>query len=103
MCFRVREVGTVASDSCGPLIVNLHILLDPIFYLHHGNLDRVWWIWQKKDLKRRLKDISGPTTQNPPYTEVTLDFGLKMSNLAPLVSIRDVMDTTGELLCYIYV
>ncbi|KIJ28356.1 hypothetical protein M422DRAFT_270357 [Sphaerobolus stellatus SS14] len=33
---------------------------DPIFYMHHANLDRVWWSWQAKNLSARLADISGP-------------------------------------------
>lgn len=33
--------------------------IDPIFYLHHTWLDKVWWDWQKRDPVRRLKDISG--------------------------------------------
>ena len=33
---------------------------DPIFYLHHSNMDRAWWSWQKRDLKKREKEISGP-------------------------------------------
>ncbi|KIJ40932.1 hypothetical protein M422DRAFT_780581 [Sphaerobolus stellatus SS14] len=33
---------------------------DPLFFLHHGNLDRVWWSWQAKNLNTRLYDIDGP-------------------------------------------
>ena len=25
---------------------------DPIFYLHHAQLDRLWWIWQQDKLER---------------------------------------------------
>lgn len=28
--------------------------LDPLFFLHHCDLDRVLWNWQQKDLPRRL-------------------------------------------------
>ena len=48
---------------------------DPIFYLHHGNLDHELWQWQQKDLKTRLKQVGGPME---PFdyggTNVTLDF-----------------------------
>ena len=30
---------------------------DPIFYLHHSWLDKVFWDWQALDLPARLKDI----------------------------------------------
>jgi tyrosinase len=37
---------------------------DPIFYLHHTWLDKVWWDWQALNLTARLTDISGPNKQN---------------------------------------
>ena len=30
---------------------------DPIFYLHHTWLDKVFWDWQAQDLPARLKEI----------------------------------------------
>jgi len=81
----------------------IRISLDPLFYLHHANLDRIWWNWEQNDLQTRLTDISGRSTVDPPFTNVTLAFQLKMSNLANLVTIGDVMDIRTPLLCYNYV
>ncbi|SPO04626.1 uncharacterized protein DNG_07311 [Cephalotrichum gorgonifer] len=42
---------------------------DPIFYLHHTWLDKVFWEWQALDLPARLKDIGGenlPQRSGPP-------------------------------------
>ncbi|KDR80002.1 hypothetical protein GALMADRAFT_222927 [Galerina marginata CBS 339.88] len=79
---------------------------DPIFYLHHANLDRVWWSWQKKDLSRRLVDISGPINlldyDNVLGGNVTLSFPLSLGLNAPNVTIADVMDINGGTLCYEY-
>lgn len=36
---------------------------DPLFYLHHTWLDKVWWDWQALDLPARLTDIGGPNLQ----------------------------------------
>lgn len=36
---------------------------DPIFYLHHTWLDKVWWDWQSQNLTSRLTDIGGPNIQ----------------------------------------
>ena len=36
---------------------------DPIFYLHHTWLDKLFWEWQARDLPARLSDISGRTMQ----------------------------------------
>ncbi|KAJ7089203.1 tyrosinase [Mycena belliarum] len=76
---------------------------DPLFYLHHANLDRIWWRWQQKDLPARLHDVSGRSSVDPPFVNITLGFELKMSNLAPLVPIRDIMDPRRPPLCYTYV
>ncbi|KAL2070975.1 hypothetical protein VTL71DRAFT_14001 [Oculimacula yallundae] len=38
---------------------------DPLFYLHHTYLDKVWWDWQSTNLSSRLYDISGSNTQEP--------------------------------------
>lgn len=76
------------------------LYLDPLFYLHHANLDRIWWQWQQKNPAKRLKEISGRSTVAPPYKNVTLEFPLKMGSLAPLLTIGDVMDTRD--LCYTY-
>ena len=36
---------------------------DPIFYLHHTWLDKVFWGWQALDLPARLTDMGGGTVQ----------------------------------------
>ncbi|KAG5635596.1 hypothetical protein H0H81_010667 [Sphagnurus paluster] len=76
---------------------------DPIFYLHHANLDRIWWEWQMVDPQTRLFDISGRTSVDPPYQNVTLDFMLDMGGVAPHVPIRKVMDIRRKPGCYVYV
>ncbi|KIM36965.1 hypothetical protein M413DRAFT_31352 [Hebeloma cylindrosporum] len=77
--------------------------LHPLFFLHHANLDRVWWTWQTM-LPQRLYEISGRSTLDPPYQNVTLDTPLQMSaSLGPTVPIRDVMDIWSEPNCYTYV
>ncbi|KAL0066712.1 hypothetical protein AAF712_006317 [Marasmius tenuissimus] len=75
---------------------------DPIFYLHHSNLDRIWWEWQMEDPENRLYEVTGRTTFDPPYRNATLDFPLP-SGLAPLIDVASVMDTRNEFLCYVYV
>ncbi|XEV03447.1 hypothetical protein FSHL1_008734 [Fusarium sambucinum] len=32
---------------------------DPIFFLHHAQINRLWWIWQQKNPKQRNTDYSG--------------------------------------------
>jgi tyrosinase len=81
---------------------------DPIFHMHHANLDRVWWSWQSRALELRLQDISGPIFlmdyANAQGGNVTLDFIMSLGVSAPNVTVRDVMDITGSggegRLCY---
>lgn len=75
---------------------------DPLFYLHHANLDRIWWNWQQM-LPSRLYEISGRSTPDPPYENITLNFQLEMGNQARSVPIRDVMDIHDDSNCYTYV
>jgi len=74
---------------------------DPLFYLHHTNLDRHWWLWQQMDPEKRTYAISGPTSVNGTDT-VTLDFVMDFPALGANVTIRDVMDSTKEHGCFVY-
>ncbi|KAF4840646.1 Tyrosinase-like protein orsC [Colletotrichum siamense] len=79
---------------------------DPLFYLHHANMDRLWWSWQSKNLSTRLREISGPIVANDWLNEkgrnVTLDdivfVGTTVNVTMP---IRDVMDIRKSL-GYVY-
>ena len=44
---------------------------DPLFYLHHTWLDKIFWDWQALDLPARLADISGRNTPPPPGSPPT--------------------------------
>ncbi|KAF1980068.1 monooxygenase, partial [Bimuria novae-zelandiae CBS 107.79] len=76
---------------------------DPLFYLHHGNLDHIFWMWQQKDLEARLNHVGRPVV---PFdysgTNVTLDFTINMGNLAGNATSKDLLNTQGETLCYTY-
>ncbi|KAJ3126222.1 hypothetical protein HK098_007778 [Nowakowskiella sp. JEL0407] len=85
---------------------------DPSFYLHHAQIDRIWWLWQKREYKKRLHEVSGPETAaplfgpppNPPAKNITLDFPIHLNELTSPwnITVRDMMDTLGGPLCYVY-
>ncbi|KAK3362308.1 hypothetical protein B0T25DRAFT_586665 [Lasiosphaeria hispida] len=85
-----------------------HYGVDPIFYLHHANLDRLRWSWQKPSLAARLADVSGSIFlmdyDNVQGGNVTLGFPLKVGVNAPDVTVRNVMNIgdSGTGLCYEY-
>ncbi|CAE6423116.1 unnamed protein product [Rhizoctonia solani] len=81
---------------------------DPLFFLHHNNVDRLWALWQGRD-QQRLADYAGNTMQGQALTDKsryptaslndTIDIG--MASLGyPTVKVRDLMDTQSSLLCY---
>ncbi|KAF1999790.1 Di-copper centre-containing protein [Amniculicola lignicola CBS 123094] len=79
---------------------------DPIFWMHHANVDRLWWSWQKQDLWERLWDISGPIFMqdygNEKGGNTTLDYKLSLWSNAKDIVVSDVMDIQGGGLCYDY-
>ncbi|KAF2427391.1 Di-copper centre-containing protein [Tothia fuscella] len=86
---------------------------DPLFYLHHAYIDKLWWDWQNFNLSSRLYEIGGPNVR--PTAELPLrkrngDFGnmtkldhvLSLYSIMPNKTIGDVMDTRSDFLCYKY-
>ena len=85
---------------------------DPLFYLIHGAVDQIWDKWQRKSFATRKLDYIGPVEMYgypfefmgpKPYTNVTLDYQLSYPDFAANVTIRSVMDTAADNLCYKYV
>lgn len=81
---------------------------DPLFYLHHAQIDRVWWIWQQLDRKTRLgaSGISGTGTfrDMPPSANTTLETVIDLGYAAsPPKKMQELMSTTEGPMCYIYV
>lgn len=73
---------------------------DPIFFLHHAQVDRVWWKWQQQNPSVRNFDYSG--NKFPPIAPATLDDLMLFSGFASDPKVRDVMVTNTDLLCYKY-
>ncbi|OLN87075.1 Tyrosinase 9 [Colletotrichum chlorophyti] len=97
---------------------------DPIFFLHHANVDRLWQRWQEANLTSRLTDIGGSII--PPESSIrqnrwlhpsraftdydgnpgnvtTLNHVLWMGGIMPNKTIADVMDLRGEVNCAEYI
>ena len=77
---------------------------DPLFFLHHGMIDRTWTIWQSLDINRRQNIISGTSTlgNSPPSPEMTLNDTIPFGFVAPDQRFGDVMDTFSGPFCYRY-
>ncbi|KAH7364797.1 hypothetical protein BKA65DRAFT_492035, partial [Rhexocercosporidium sp. MPI-PUGE-AT-0058] len=96
---------TIAGNPGGDAFVSPG---DPAFYLHHGMIDRVWWLWQNQDPANRLNAISGTGTlmNMPPSANTTLDtivdVGYAGNEGYGPIAMRDLMSTVDGPFCYTY-
>ncbi|KAJ8131458.1 hypothetical protein O1611_g2173 [Lasiodiplodia mahajangana] len=73
---------------------------DPIFWLHHVQLDRLWWLWQREAPQQRLSDYKQHKSELQRPT--SLRDMLQYNGLAEGARVDQVMDTGSSILCYRY-
>lgn len=86
-----------------PIDHNFHtltILPDPVFFLHHTQLDRMWWMWQQKDPQRRLWQYGGNIRSDG--SRYSLHDVFHFEGFAPDIKVMSLMSTESEFLCYRY-
>ncbi|KAL1850709.1 hypothetical protein VTK73DRAFT_9633 [Phialemonium thermophilum] len=92
---------TISGDPGGDFYFSP---LEPGFYLHHGGIDRMHFIWQNLDWENR-QTIAGTRTMynQPPSANATLDDVQDMAPLGGQKTLRELMDTVGGTpFCYVY-
>jgi len=109
--FRAEGLHNAAHLSLGGDMANIsHSPNDPLFFLLHTQLDRVWAAWQAHDRRNRNAIAGGvdqdlnnfdahPLGTGTPVTEDTI---LYMAGIGPDAKVDDVFSTTGGYLCYGY-
>lgn len=80
-------------------MVELTTIADPIFYLHHSQLDRIWWLWQSRDKQNRVKSYDGKADGG---ADVTLSDLLPLAGLDEDLTVAEIMDTESNGMCYRY-
>ncbi|KAI8613885.1 hypothetical protein BC830DRAFT_1129969 [Chytriomyces sp. MP71] len=90
--------GTIGGNGCD-LRNPSYSPNDPIFWLHHGFVDKVWWRWQQQCLEYKV-DYEGILAKGDPMGKIvspdqTLDSWTWWKA-------RDMLDTEGDVLCYTY-
>ncbi|KAI5841724.1 hypothetical protein BZA05DRAFT_464252 [Tricharina praecox] len=75
---------------------------DPIFFLHHTNVDRLWWTWQQADPDTRLTEYSGNRYQNDADTEATITDPVPMVGITDDTVVSELMSTETGPFCYTY-
>ena len=71
-----------------------------MFFLHHTQVDRLWWLWQQKAPQTRTMEYNGLRLDYE--TQVSLNDKMPMAGLAADAVVRDYMDVKGGTLCYKY-
>ncbi|KAF2873321.1 hypothetical protein BDV95DRAFT_488915 [Massariosphaeria phaeospora] len=74
---------------------------DPLWWLHHAQLDRLWWQWQHVYPEDRLSQYLGPAIEDRTQNVSLFDV-LVFGGLAPDVAVREIMDAETGVLCYRY-
>ncbi|KAF3929394.1 Tyrosinase [Dactylella cylindrospora] len=83
---------------------------DPAFWLHHANLDRVWWSWQKLKWPARKYDFGGPSClmdyyvpgQTQACPNVTLSQPINLGFNHKGFTVAEIMDIESGWACYTY-
>ncbi|KAH7115400.1 monooxygenase [Dactylonectria estremocensis] len=76
---------------------------DPIFYLHHGNIDRIWWEWQSVNSSRQT-EYGGNRYQDDAATEATLQDEVPMIEdfIDESQAVENIMWVQSGRFCYTY-
>lgn len=75
-----------------------------MFFLHHGMIDRVFWIWQNLEPESRRHVVAGTITlgNDPPSRDASLEDLVDMGGLGENRKLDDLLDSTFGELCYVY-
>jgi hypothetical protein len=69
---------------------------DPVFFLHHGNMDRLWAKWQDTSAAHATAYSSGVNTPMTPSSTTTQNGAGGSYTPADVLNIRDHLDTCVE-------
>ena len=74
---------------------------DPLFFLHHVQLDRLWWLWQLRQEDGGLEAYGGHRERHS-IQMASLEDKIMVGALAEDVKVRAMMDIHSEMLWYDY-
>lgn len=84
---------------------------DPVFFLHHANIDHIWWLWQMQDPETRVTNwttaVNGPFTMNnqtAPFKNGTAEDIQDLGFVAEgqTHKLGELLETTSDIFCYVY-
>ncbi|EGG07311.1 uncharacterized protein MELLADRAFT_85700 [Melampsora larici-populina 98AG31] len=74
-----------------------------LFFLHHANIDWLWWKWQQADRSNRLFEYGGNRRRRSSRQDATLSDRIEFLGLSRNPTISSVMDISTFPHCYTYV
>jgi tyrosinase len=96
---------TIWGDPGGDVYVSPG---EPVFWMHHGQIDRHWWVWQNQDPPNRVQQYKGGTNWMNPNSAPGKITDVQMLNVvspkgseAGYASSQLVSSTAGPF-CYVY-
>ncbi|KAI1877138.1 uncharacterized protein JN550_001210 [Neoarthrinium moseri] len=102
--FGLHSAGhyTIGGDPGGDFFNSPN---DPMFWLHHGQIDRTWWIWQNQKPVERAYAIAGTNTvfNTPPSANTTVEDTIDLGIVRGPLAIKHHVSTVAGPYCYIYV
>ncbi|KAF8683253.1 Common central domain of tyrosinase [Rhizoctonia solani] len=77
---------------------------EPLFWLHHTNVDRWWWKWQQLNGSARALQYTGNTIQGSSELDASAQDMMPFLGLMGLsdIPVSDVLLTNTSKLCYVY-
>ncbi|KAI8931396.1 hypothetical protein NX059_011726 [Plenodomus lindquistii] len=75
---------------------------DPLFFLHHSQIDRLWANWQALKPETRTMDFAGNRYARSTDMDATLDDNMSFMGLIPDAKVSDAMSIQTSRLCYSY-
>ncbi|KAL2060772.1 hypothetical protein VTL71DRAFT_9414 [Oculimacula yallundae] len=75
---------------------------DPLFFMHHTQVDRLWYLWQQGNPEAREKEVKDQKLYPDDGTIATLGDVMPFLGLAADIKVSEVMTTQNDLLCYTY-
>ncbi|KAE8220507.1 hypothetical protein CF319_g5975 [Tilletia indica] len=108
----------IGADAVQP-----HSPNEPLFFLHHTNIDRIWWFWQNSDttgrgLPSQIVNFSDLSSRFWAYSGNTVEYAIDPTGgpkatlfdiqtlqglILPNIETYKIMDITRPPLCYKYI
>jgi tyrosinase len=105
-CLHTAGHYSIWGDPGGDVFVSPS---EPVFWLHHGQVDRHWWMWQNQDPANRVQQYEGGTNWMDPVnsprghiTDIQTVHEAAPEGYEAGVPSSQLVSTTSGPFCYVY-